>query len=319
MGMNGVAGGIKLEAAVTSYSTVSADVFASGSTGDLGGLIARHVPCGGTRFETDSLGVVPAVEEIVGSRSFANLRAYLNSAAVKKYGPKALEFKIIDIENDPSGLIPAKLAEYARGSKNWLDAPLWSFLFGNPTCLDASALFSTTHPFGAAGATWSNTTTSALSPATFYTGITAMASLVFENSEPAGYYPDVLMVGPDLEKMASDLCGPDRIVPIAATGLEAYSSAVAAATRTNFMANKIQVVINPRMIGTYNDYWYLIDTKREGARPIVVGDAKPFQAFSVTSPESEPMVQRSAAQFYAEGYAGLMGGVPYSIYGGLVA
>jgi phage major head subunit gpT-like protein len=319
MGMNGVAGGIKLEAAVTAYSTVAADVFKSGGLTDLGPLIARRVPCGGTRFEVDALGVVPAVEEIIGTRSFANLRAYVNSAAVKKYGPKALEFKLIDIENDPSGLIPAKLGEYATGMSDWLDAPLWNFIFGNPTCLDASALFSTTHPYGAAGATWSNTTTSALSPSTFFTGISAMASLVYENNEPAGYYPDVLMVGPDNEKMATDLCGPDRIVPIAATGLEAYSSAVAAAAKSNWAAGKIKVVINPRMIGTYNDYWYLIDTKREGARPIVIGDAKAFQAYTVTDPQSEPMVQRSAAQFYAEGYAGLMGGVPYSIYGGLTA
>lgn len=316
MGMTGIAGGVKLEAAVTAYSTLGAEVFANGGLSPLGGLISRRVPVNGTSMEADSLGAIPAVEEIVGSRQWANLRAYVNRVPVKKFGPKGLEFKIIDIENDPTGMISAKLAEYLRGNADWLEAPLWSFWVNNPTCLDTSSLFSTTHGFGAAGATWSNLITNALSPGEFFTGISAMSALVFENNEPAGYYPDVLMFGPANEKMADDLTGSDRVVPIAATGLEAYASALAAATKSNFISGRIKAVMNPRLIGTYDDYWYLLDTKREGARPVIIGDAKPMTAVSVTSPESPAMIERSCAQFYAEGWAGLMGGVPYSVYAG---
>ncbi len=238
--------------------------------------------------------------------------------AVKKYGPKGLAFKTIDIDNDMTGMVAQKLSEYLGQTADYLEAPFWAFFFGNPTCIDTSALISDTHGFGAAGATWDNKTTNALSPSEFFTGISGMSSLVFETGEPAGYYPDVLMVGPDNEKMADDLCGPDRVVPITAAGVEGYSSALAAATKINFMSGRMKVVINKRMIGTYNDYWYLIDTKRS-APPIYVGDAQPMKAYAVTDPNSTPMIERSEAVFYAEAYNALMGGIPYGIYGGIVS
>ncbi len=322
MVMAGVAGGVKLEAVTTSYLTLADSVFANGGITPLGSIIAPvRVPCNGTMFEVDSLGAIPAVREIAGTRPWGNLRAYVNRVPVKKYGPDGLFFKMIDIDNDPAGLIASKLKQYLNGAADWIEAPLWSAFFANPTSIDGVALFSASHVNGAAGATWSNTTSSALSPSTFFTGVSAMASLVYESNEPAGYYPDVLMVGPNNEKMARDLCGPDRVVPIAATGLEAYSSALAPATKSNWMADRMKVVINPRMIGTYDDYWYLIDSKRAsaGASPMFIGDAKPMAAIAVTDPSSEAMVQRSEVQFYAEAYAGIMGGVPYSIYGGLVS
>lgn len=317
MTMAGVAGGVKLEAATTAFFTAADTVFKNGGLTPLGSLISERRPCNGTAFEVDALGPVPAVEEIVGTRQWANLRAYVNHVAVKKYGPKGLIFRIIDIENDPTGMISQKLSDYLGQTADYLEAPLWSFFFGNPTCIDTSALFATTHGYGAAGATWSNKSTNALSPAEFFTGISSMAALVYENNEPAGYYPDVLMVGPSNEKMADDLCGPDRIVPIAATGLEAYSSAIAAATKSNFISGRMKVVVNPRAIGTYDDYWYLLDTKRP-APPVWVGDAQPMKAYAITDPGSSAMINSSSAVFYAEAYNALMGGIPYGCYGGIL-
>ena len=319
MTMNGVAGGVRLEAAVTTFLTVADTVFKNGGLTPLGGLISERRPCNGTAFEVDALGPVPAVQQIVGDRRWANLRAYVNHVAVKKYGPDGLSFRIIDIENDPTGMVAQKLSDYLSGYGDYLERPLWDFIFGNPTCLDQVALFSGSHPFGALGATWSNTTSSALDPSTFFTGVSAMAALVYENSEPAGYYPDTLMVGPKNEKMASDLCGSDRPFPITASGVEGYASALAVTSIPNWAAGRMKAVVNPRMIGTQDDYWYLIDTKRAGAPAIYVGDAQPMKAFAVTAPESPAMITQSKAVFYAEAYNALMGGVPYGIYGGLVA
>jgi phage major head subunit gpT-like protein len=318
MTMAGIAGGIRLEAAVTAYFTAADTVFKNGGLTPLGSLICERRPCNGTSFEVDALGPTPAVQQILGDRRWANLRAYVNHVAVSKYGPDGLTFNIIDIENDPTGMVSQKLSDYLSGNGDWLEKPLWDFIFGNPTCIDTSALFATTHGYGALGATWSNKSTNALSPAEFFTGISGMAALVYENGEPAGYYPKTLMVGPSNEKMADDLCGSDRVVPIAATGLEAYASAVAAATKSNFMSGRMKVVINPRMIGTYDDYWYLLDTGRPGAPPIYVGDAQPMKAFAVTAPESPGMIQASKAVFYAEAFAGLMGGIPYGAYAGIL-
>lgn len=317
MSMNSVAGGVKLEAAVTAFYSVPEAAFNNPLT-PLGDLVASHVPCNGTSFEIDSLGAIPAVQEIVGTRPWAALRAYVNHGMVKKYGPPGLELKLIDIENDPTGMVAKKLADYLASANNYLENPLWSFLFTLPTCIDTSALISTTHGFGAAGATWSNKSTNALSPAEFFTMISAMGNLVYESGVPAGYSVDTLMVGFNNEKMGFDLVGMDRVVPIAATGLENYSAAVAAAAKSNF-ASSIKLVVNPWITGsTYGNYWFGLDTKRKGVSPIYVGDAQPMKAYAVTDPASAPMMERSCAAFYAEAYNGLLGGVPYPIYGGIV-
>jgi len=145
-----------------------------------------------------------------------------------------------------------------------------------------------------------------------------MGNLVTESSVPLGYSVDTLVVGENNRKMGFDLVGQDRIVPIAATGLEAYSSAVAAATKSNF-ANGIKLVVDQWITGsTYGNYWFLLDTKRPGVKPIYVGDASPMTAYMITDPASAPMMERSAVALYAEAHNGLLGGVPYPIYGGIV-
>jgi hypothetical protein len=256
------------------------------------------------------------VTEIIGSRRWANMRAYTNRAYVKRYGPAGLTFTELQIEKDKTGAINAALADYLRGSAEFMERPIWDFLIGNPTGIDGVSIISDSHPYAYGGGNWDNKTTDVLAPSSFFTGISAMESLQLENGEPAGYYPTILMVGPSNRKMALDLVSDDRIVPVAATGLEAYSSAVAAATRSNFLSvTPIKVIVNPRFVGSYATNWLLIDDRKEQAKPIIVGDAIAPQAVAVVEKTSAAMVDRSEAQFYAEGQSALMGGVPFGIYG----
>ncbi len=311
----GIAGGIRLEAAVSSYLALGAEVFAGGGV-SLASIISRRVPCDGEYLEIDSLGAIPAVQEIVGSRRWGNVRAYVNRARVKRYGPDGLTFPILKIVNDRTGLVSIEIANYLRANADFMERPIWDFLITNPTGIDGVSILNDSHPYAYGGGTWDNKTTNALSPSEFATGIEAMEGLRLENGEPAGYYPDTLMVGPSNRKMAIDLCGTDRVVPIAATGLEAYSSALAAAAKTNWIQETpIKVVVNPRFVGSYSTNWLLLDTKKEQARPIIVGDAMPPQAIAITDPQSTGMADRSEARFYAEGQSALMGGVPFGIYG----
>lgn len=312
-----IAGNAKLEAVRSAFLSIGQEVF-SGQREALNAAFCRTVPCDGEYLEIDAMGAVPAVQEIVGSRRWGSLRAYVNRARVRRYGPDGLEIPIIRIQNDKAGLVAQQLADYVRDNASFWEKPITDFLISNPTCLDGGALLSTTHSYGVSGGTWSNKTTNALSPSEFFTGISTMEALQLENGEPAGYYPDTLMVGPSNRKMALDLCSGDRVVPVAATGLEAYASAVAAATRSNFLTNgntAIKVIVQPRFIGSYATDWLLLDTRREQARPIIIGEAMAPQTISVVNPESDGMVDRSVARFYAEGQAALLGGAPFSIYG----
>lgn len=315
--MTVIAGIVKLEAARTAFEALGQQVF-SGSREGAWQLFTRTVGVNAPNLQINALGAVPAVVEQVGSREFGSVRAYSNTAPVKRFGPQGLEISAIDVELDNTGLIGQMLADYVRSAPSFWDKTICEFLFSNPTSLDGGALFSATHPYGPASGTWSNLTTNALSPAEFFTGVSTMAGLRLENSEPAGFYPDTLMVGPSNQKMAFDLTSSDRVVPIAATGLEAYASAVAAAAKSNWANTKISYVVNPRMVGTYASYWYLFDTKNQQALPIVFGEAKAPATYTVVNPESEGMVDRSACRFYAEGWSALLGSIGFAAYAGIV-
>lgn len=315
--MGVIANQLKLDNARATYTALGEEVFAGNRVG-FAQSFTRTVPVDGTALEIDAMGATPAVQEIVGSRRFASLRAYANRGRVKRWGPDALNIPILQILNDKNDLIAQQLAAYVRDSASYFDKPAFDFLLSNPTCIDGGALLSSSHSFGAAGGTWSNLG-SALTPSTFFTGFAAMEALRLENGEPAGYLPRTFFVGPDLRKVATDLVTNDRVYPIAAGGVEAYSSDVAATTKSNWLiegGTPLQVIVAPRITGSgYSNSWFLIDTSKEMARPVVIGEAISPQTYSVVDPSSFAMVDRSEAIFYAEGQAAFVGAVPLSIYG----
>lgn len=310
-----IAGQIKLEAASTAFHAVSEEVF-GGQRESLYGRFAHTMPCEGEFLELNALTANTIVREIVGSRRYGSLRGYANRVRVKRWGPDALRIPILKILKDSEQLTGSALRQYVDQVANFYEIPVTEFLLGNPIGLDGVALLSDSHPYGEAGATWDNLSSDALSPSSFAAGITAMESLKLESGKPAGYYPDLLMVGPSNRKLAHDLCqNTMRVVPVSASGVEAYSSAVAAAAIPNTWAGVITPVVNPLFVGTYASAWCLMDTKRPGARPIVVGEAIAPASHSVTDPSSANMVNNSEAVFYIEGQAAIAGNNPYAIYG----
>lgn len=306
---------VKLEAARSSFLALGQEVFATQKNG-MHMAYTRVVPCDAEYLEVDALGPNPAVVEQIGNRRWGSVRAYAVRGRVRRYGPDGLEYSILKIKNDKTGLIQQEIAAYGAALSNFYEKPVTDFLISNPTCLDGGALLSTTHSFGSAGGTWSNRGSAALSPSEFATGISTMEGLLFENGEPANYYPNVLMVGPSNRKLAMDLCkAPMRVVPVSASGVEAYASAVAATAVNNWIFGEITVIVNPRLVGSCAAYWFLFDTRREVAKPIILGEAIAPQAYAVTDGNSQGMVDRSVARFYAEAWFALVGGAPYSVYG----
>ena len=313
----GLAGSISQAAANTAFLAKGDEIFNRPKESTYG-IFTDTVQCDGEFLELDTVGPPPAIEEIVGSRLFSALRLYARRDRVKRWGPKAIEISRLKVEQNKNGSITKRLTDYL-GTGNFMESPVWAALMGNPVGIDGVALLHDSHPHGNAGATWDNKVTDALTPDTFNTGIAAMASLRFETGVPAGFYPTHLFVGPDLEKMARDLCeNPLRPFPMAATGLEAYASAVAATAIPNQFAGRIQAVVSPYFIdGTNEDSWLLMDLSKPGVRPIVVGEALAPMAVAVTDPQAECMVYRSSYQYYAEAQASIGGFCPYGIYGKL--
>lgn len=312
-----IANMLKLEALRTTFDTLATQAFSSLHTGFYGAF-SRTVKVDGEYLEVDAMGATPAVQEITGSRRWGSLRAYVNRVRVKRYGPDGIELPIIKINNDPGGILEMQLKSYIENQVNFMEKPVTDFLLTNPTCLDGGALLSDTHSFGPAAGTWDNLG-AALVPAEFFTGVSLMEGLLLENSEPAGTFPDLMMVGPSLRKMALDLVSQDRVVPISASGVEAYSSAVAAASRSNWLVNgdtPIKVIVNPRFVGSgFSASWFLFDTRLEARRPIVVGEAIAPSAQIIIDPSSPAMIDRSCAQAYVEAQAAIAGASPIGTYG----
>lgn len=312
-----IANMLKLEAARTTFDALAAEAFGSDRT-DRYSIFSRTAPCNGEYFEVDAMGATPAVQEIIGSRRWGSLRAYVNRVRVKRWGPDGIELPIIKINNDPNGLIEMQLKTYLEQVANFYEKPVTDFILSNPTCLDGGALLSDTHSFGASGGTWDNLA-AALTPSSFFTAVSNMGGLQLENGEPAGTYPTALMYGPSLEKMALDLVSADRVVPVGTAGVEVYTGALAVAARSNWAAvaqQQIKPVYNPRFVGSgFSASWFLFDLRLEARRPIVVGEAIAPSGQIIVDPQSPAMIDRSAAQAYIEGQAALAGSVPLATAG----
>ena len=315
---SGIAGSNAQEALNTAFMAVGEEVFSKRGDSTYG-LISMTAPANGKFFELDALGATGIVRELVGSRRFANLRAYANRTRVVPYSTDALEIPILDIELDKSGMLAAKLAAYAQSVSNFLEKPVIDAFLGNPTGIDGVSLIATTHPYAYGGGNWSNDAAAALTPDSFNTAIKNMTALLLENGEPAGFFPTHLYCGPANRKMAYDLCDNDlRPFPMAATGLEAYASALAPAAIGNWMRGKIQVVIEPRSHNGTNDTgWVLMDLSRPGVRPMAVGEGRAPRAEIVDDPGSEPRLHRASNAYYVEAAAGITGFMPHCIHGSL--
>ncbi len=312
--MGAIAGQIGQAAANTAFLAKGEEIFAAAKEGPWS-LFTDQVPCDGQSLEIDALGSSPVIRQLVGSRRFGSLRALAQRIRVSEYSTDAIELSRIQVDKDKSGIVAKKLSDYLSQSANFWDKAVSDAFIAMPKGIDGVALISTAHPNGFGG-NWSNDAAAALSPDAFNTGIVAMTGLRLENGEPAGFSPTHLMVGPKNRKMAVDLCGEVRPFPMNASGVEAYTSALAPTAIPNWMAGQLQVIVNPRLVGTTTeDMWFLMDLSRPGVRPMILGEAIAPRAVVVDDPQSEPVAQRAAYQYFCDGAAAIGGYAPHCLYG----
>ncbi len=315
----GILGQLGQSAANTTFLTKASEVFANGGAG-LWQEFADVVPMQGRALSLGTLGPNPKVRELVGSRRFGSLRANAAVLEAREYSTDALEIPRLDVERDQSGLLTKRLTDYINSNANYWDEPVTEKLLTNPVGMDKVALISSSHPYGADSATWSNNAGSvALNATTFDAGIAAMSSQRMENGRASGFYPTHLMVGPALRKMAMDLTlSAYRAVGINNLGAPASSGVVAAVAMPNWIGGTITPFINPNFVGAYANAWLLMDLSRPGIKPMIVGVAMAPRGVVVDDPQSEPMAMRANYQYYVDGAAAIGGYAPWTVYGTFV-
>jgi phage major head subunit gpT-like protein len=225
--------------------------------------------------EHDVMEALPVVREWVGTRQEPDVIFATVRGVARTWEKTFSEDRKRALSGAADGQLLRRLMSWLGSPDMDLDKIATDYLVSNPTGYDGVAVFSASHPRGPGGGTQSNTSATALSGAQHRSVITSGSGFGDVYGEPFGIQYDTLMVGPALAPLARELTGSTRFAAISASGVEATSGVVAAAEVPSanrlqvFTGGEMNVVVNPRFIGSSlaNKYLYL-DTSKS-ARPIV--------------------------------------------------
>lgn len=279
-----------IDAASATFQAKFDEIFANGEAG-VYQAFTDTIPTSSKVNEIDVLESMPVVRKWEGEKRYQSIRASKLSATVIKY-EKSFEIDRLDFASDKTGAIGRRISAFMSDAALYdkiVHDVLVSASGAGPTGYDGVALFSASHP-RVAGSTGSNLTTTALSFAQFDTVMVAGASLRDDEGEPLRISYDTLIVGPKLMKLAMEITQSNvRLQAVANDGLEA-GTRVAAAAIPNvwgpgsmvFGGGQMTLIVDPRLVGTYDDYYYFLDTKK-GPKPLHLFEFRKPEVIEQTS------------------------------------
>jgi len=249
------------------------------------------------------------------SNKSVSLRSYYKAMSVKRLDLRLDNLGVLE------GAIRTFLGEQALAVYDkYATEMLVSNSGAGPTGYDGVDVFSATHPRGGtSGGTWSNLTTSALDYATFDTALIGIQGWLDTKGDPKGVFPDTLMVGPKLRKKAQEVTGADELIAVNSSGaLHATSSVVAVGKLPNvYGGGQVNVVINPRLNGTQDDYWYLLNSRARNK--VVQGWVyRDPEAFSSTDMDEQRRRNIDTFEFDVEADFVFDAGDPHAGYAGIL-
>lgn len=295
-----------IDIASTTFREIAGEIFGGTTPPGAWQAFATMLPTDSKVVEHDVLEAMPVARKWVGAKQYKDVRAASTTLTIAPY-EASFKIKRLDLLADRTGITGRRMREWLSDTAYLYDDQCHQVLFANPTGYDGVALFNASHPRGPAGGTQSNTTTSALSHSTFETAMQTGASLRDEEGRPLMISYDTLIVGPKLAALAREITGSnERVIAVADDGLEA-GTRVAAATGPNargrqvFSGGSVDVIVDPRMPlgGTYDDYWYLLDTTR-GPKPIAGYEFRSPEAITADQMTSEGRFENDEFRYSIE-------------------
>lgn len=195
----------------------------------------------------------------------------------------------VDIDDDLSGAVAMAVSRLKSGAMKYAKHPdklCTSVITGNSTCLDGLALFSASHkenPANPDSATFSNTTSGALSVTTAASARAAMLELKTADGEPANDGENmILMVPPALELTARKIAQADMVIE-SGTATDNFQQ--------NVYKGAYTVVVNTRLAASFtggsDSYWYLIDATDPEDRAVIFQQREQVEIVSQFNP-SDP-------------------------------
>lgn len=317
-----------LDTASTTFRAKFDEVFGRGVPGQYG-VFSEEIPTDSEVNEIDLLGAMPVMEEWVGPKTFKAIRAYSATATLKSF-QRSLRIPFKKARYDRTGLIGRKISQFlspgGAGAAIYDKICTDALIANTGVGYDGVVVFSASHPHGPAGATQSNTSSTALSFAQHAAVIKAGASLRDEYSEPFGIAYDTLMVGPDLFPLAQEITqSKTRIIAVDNAGAES-GTRVAAAEIANvygegselYGGGSMMLVLNRRLVGDYHNYYYYFDS-RFGTKPILLYVGRAVEPHEQTQMDSEGRFMNNELRFSLECDVVPAAGDWHAAYAGTVA
>jgi phage major head subunit gpT-like protein len=229
--------------------------------------IATVVPSGTLIENYPMMAFLDTIKKWVGPRQLGTLLAK-NLAVTNENYEATIGIPANAIEDDQVGIY----GEIAEGKGRQCRA-LWiqlaiAALVGNGKWLDGSDFFLTTRKFNKS--TINNKTTGALSAANYATAYTAMMSYQAHDGEPLEIVPDLLVVGPSNMETAKKIVDIPAELTSGATGESTYVNWTSA---PNPWYKTAELIVHPRLVGDYANYWFLMSTTGV-VKPILVQKRK---------------------------------------------
>lgn len=259
--------------------------------------------------------------EWVGAKEFGNFQIYKQDVFLKTY-ERSFELPRKQVDYDTTGAVAQMLASTIR---NTLEVATESLIFSTlvsasgagPTSFDGQALISNSHTIG--DESYDNLTTAALSPSAYDAAQVAMMGWKSAAGDPLAVFGDLLIVGPKNRRIAFDIAGnPQRVAAVDNSGAESGTRVAAATVPNYFAGDNCSVLVWPRLVGTYADYWYLADTTKP-SKPIILKEESDWQLIEKTDRKDDARYERDVYQWSLESDKTVAAGAPATIYGGLNA
>jgi len=293
----------QIDASQISFSARFNEVFAA--VEDPVRQLAMELPSTAATEQYNWLGVVPGLTEWLDDRKLSTLKAE-GFTIVNRDWSNGIRVHRNDIRDDRLGLVRPRIDDLARKAALHYGQLLGDYLvdaFAGALALgyDGKALCVTDHPNGSL-ADISNKATAALADASYDAGRAAMQGFIDENGDNLGIVPTHLVVGPSNERTALQTTQAGVISDGSGAGI------------TNVFAGTARVIVSPKLVGAYANYWFLCDLS-QAFKPLILQIREPVTFSAMDDPNSLPRFMRKELLYGAEGAHAVGPGLWQCIYG----
>ena len=270
-------------------------------------------------YEQFSMTVGDATHSIVKLpflEQFAHMRKWIGARNIKNLSGKMLTMtedayedtvgiSQREIETDNWTMYLPAIQQMAVNSAQLWDQLAIEALLNPGKWIDGKAFFSAERKYDKS--VICNTTSEALSHASFKAAYQTMSSYAGHAGEPLAVAPDTLMVGPAQYFKAK-----------AILENEFMKDETGAVTVDNDCKGLAKLILNPRIIGSKANNWYLMSCAGP-IKPVAVQKSKEPALVSKNAPTDEGVFMEDKAIFGTAAYGSAAAAFPHLVFGGIVA